>query len=165
MAIDFVQEVDDLESYAKTFVLCPRQWETFAPPVDLKWHHLRFSSANRAQVPACPGVYAFVVRRRTSSFPRHGYVMYIGMTKRDGAGNLKTRYANYLSERKTVKRPKVHYLLNKWRDHLFFYYAEITDNTCDIAQVEQGLCDAIIPPCNINDFSAKVRRLVRAFMR
>lgn len=164
MALDFVQQVDTLESFAKTFVFCPRQWDQFAPPAPLKWRCLKFSRVNLNKVPPQSGVYAFVLRKRSSFFPPHGYIMYVGMTGSDGGGTLRNRFSAYLSERKVLKRPKIHYMLNKWPGHIYFYYAEI-DQQHDIPAIEQQLCDAIIPPCNINDFSAEIRRVVRAFMR
>ncbi|MFC1461718.1 hypothetical protein ACFLQR_04290 [Verrucomicrobiota bacterium] len=89
--------------------------------------------------------------------------MYVGMTGSDGGGTLRIRYSGYLSEKNVLRRPKIHYMLNKWPNDLYFYYAEI-GRRHDIPTVEQKLCDAIIPPCNINDFSAEIRRAVRAFM-
>ena len=121
---------------------------------------MKFSLSNRSRVPRRAGIYAFVVRKPASGFPRHGYIMYVGMTKGDGGGNLRTRYANYLSETRVLKRPKIHYMLNKWAGCLYFYYALASDAIRDIPTLEQALCDAIIPPCNINDFSAKIRKTV-----
>ena len=164
MAYDFVQQVDTLESFAKTFVFCPRQWEQFDPPTQLSWRSLKFTRTNRDRVPSESGIYAFVLRKYSRAFPQHGYIMYVGITGSDGGGTLKKRYSAYLSEKKNLKRPKIHYLLNKWPDDLYFYYAEL-DPVYDIKAVEQQLCDAIIPPCNINDFSAEIRRVVRAFMK
>ena len=163
MALDFVQEVDTLKSFAETFVLCPWQWDTFSPPTELRWRCLKFCPSNRSRVPSHSGIYAFVVRKQPSAFPPHGYIMYVGMAGRDGGGSLQARYSNYFSEKRTLKRPKVHYMLNKWAGHLYFYYAPIKKTACDIHKLEQHLCDAIIPPCNINDFSARIRSLVGAF--
>lgn len=163
MPLDFVQETDDLKSYAIRFVLSPRQWATFQCPISLTWHRVKFDRQNAAAIPRATGIYAFIVEYMGSQFPPHGYVMYIGITKRDGGGNLRKRYRQYLAERRVLKRAKVHYMLNKWSQHLYFHYSEVNDSQCDIRELERRLCDALVPPCNKNDFSARIRQQVQAF--
>ena len=163
MPLDFVQETDDLKSFAVRFVLSPRQWGTFACSIALAWQRVKFDRLNVTAVPKATGIYAFAVENPGLQLPPHGYVMYIGITRNDGGGSLRKRYKQYLNERRVLKRPKIHYLLNKWSQQLYFYYAVVTDPTFNIRGLEQQLCDAMIPPCNINDFSAMIRRQVRAF--
>lgn len=163
MPLDFVQETDDLKSFAIRFVLSPKQWATFQCPTPLTWHRVKFERLNATAVPKATGIYAFAVEYPGFQLPPHGYVMYIGITKRDGGGNLRKRYRQYLHEKRVLKRAKVYYMLNKWSQHLYFHYAVVTDPTLDIRGLEQQLCDAMIPPCNKNDFSAMIRRQVQAF--
>jgi hypothetical protein len=163
MALDFVQETDDLKSFAVRFVLSPRQWGTFACSIALGWQRVKFDRLNSENVPNATGIYAFAVEYPDSQLPPHGYVMYIGITKSDGGGNLRKRYRQYLDEKRVLKRAKVHYMLNKWFQHLYFHYAEVTDPQCDIRDLEQRLCDALVPPYNKNDFSAMIRKQVQAF--
>ena len=163
MPLDFVQETDDLKSFAVRFVLSPRQWETFQCPTSLTWHRVKFDRPNATVVPTATGIYAFIVEYPGFQLPPHGYIMYIGITKRDGGGNLRKRYRQYLDEKRVLKRAKVHYMLNKWSQHLYFHYAEVTDPQCDIRDLEQRLCDAMVPPYNKNDFSAMIRKQVQAF--
>jgi hypothetical protein len=163
MPLDFVQETDALKSFALRFVLSSRHWEAFSCPTSLSWQNMKFDRTNAKAVPAVTGIYAFIVENRDPQLPPHGYVMYIGITKTDGGGNLRKRYGNYINEKRILKRPKIHYMLNKWEKNLYFYYAEVSDPKCDIGDLEQRLCDAMIPPYNQNDFSAKIRKQVRAF--
>ncbi len=164
MPLDFVQETDELKSFAMRFVLSPRQWATFSTPVNLSWHRVKFETTNVNNVPESKGIYAFVVEYPDSQFPPHGYVMYVGITKCDGGGSLRKRYRQYLSEKRFLKRARINYMLNKWSQQLFFHYAEVADARCNVLDLEQRLCDAMIPPCNKNDFSAKIRKQVQAFM-
>jgi len=163
MPLDFVKETDDLKSFSRRFVLSPQQWAAFNCPLILAWQRVKFEPPNWTHVPEATGIYAFVVECPGSQFPPHGYVMYIGITKRDGGGNLRKRYKQYFTEKRVLKRPKVHYMLNKWPQHLYFHYSEVPDRQWDIRDLEQRLCDALIPPFNQNDFSAKIRKRVRAF--
>jgi len=163
MPLDFVQETDDLKSFAMRFVLSPQQWATFNSPIGLTWQRVKFDRLNSENVPNTTGIYAFAVEYPDSQLPPHGYVMYIGITKSDGGGNLRKRYQQYLNEKRVLKRPKIHYMLNKWSQQLYFHYAVVTDPVCDVRGLEQQLCDAMIPPCNKNDFSARIRRQVQAF--
>lgn len=164
MPLDFVQETDDLKSYSIRFVLSPQQWRIFDSPVVLTWDRVKFEPENAGDIPLSKGIYAFVLEYPNSQFPPHGYVMYIGIIKRDGGGNLRKRYKQYFNERRVLKRPKVHYMLNKWSQQLYFHFAEVMDSACDIRDLEQRLCDAMIPPCNKNDFSARIRAQVQAFI-
>ena len=163
MPLDFVKETDELQSFALRFVLSPTQWAEFNCPAILAWHRVKFEPPNSSHVPETTGIYAFVVEHPDSQFPPHGYVMYIGITRSDGGGTLRKRFSNYIGEKRGLKRPKLHYMLNKWSSQLYFHYAEMADTECDILDLERRFCDALLPPFNQNDFSAKIRKQVRAF--
>ncbi|APZ97619.1 hypothetical protein BWQ93_03295 [Sphingopyxis sp. QXT-31] len=97
-------------------------------------------------------------------FPPHGYIMYIGITGEEALHRtLNDRFYEYLKEQRRNKRPKVHYMLAKYSDDLFFNYVPIADDTFDLGQLEADLNDAIIPPVVEKDFSAEVRAVVKAF--
>ncbi|MFT0621922.1 hypothetical protein ACMHYQ_04575, partial [Ectopseudomonas guguanensis] len=59
-------------------------------------------------------------------------------------------------------RPNVHYTLNKYKDNIYFYYATVDRDTYPLKDIETSLNDALIPPCNINDYSAEMRPKVKA---
>ena len=163
MPLDFIQETDELKTFAIRFVLSPHQWAAFDCPTGLAWRRVKFDRLNPDDVPPVRGIYAFVVEHPDSQFPPHGYVMYIGITRSDGGGTLRKRFSNYIGEKRGLKRPKLHYMLNKWSSQLYFHYAEMADTGCDILDLERRFCDALLPPFNQNDFSAKIRKQVRAF--
>jgi hypothetical protein len=50
-------------------------------------------------------------------------------------------------------------MLNKWPDHLWFYYAEVA-NTALIDDLEDALLAAYLPPFN-QSFPAEVRELLK----
>jgi hypothetical protein len=89
--------------------------------------------------------------------------MYIGITGAKGNGRtLRNRYGDYLREQKKHKRPKIHYMLNKYPDDIEFAYAAIPDPAFDLEALELDLNDAIIPPIVVKDFTAEIRQLVKA---
>jgi hypothetical protein len=89
--------------------------------------------------------------------------MYIGITGANGNGRtLKDRYADYLREQKKCKRPKVHYMLQKYSDDICFAYSAILDPAVNLESLELDLNDAIIPPVVVKDFTAEIRGIVKA---
>lgn len=162
MAHDFVQKVDALKADIRPFLLSPARWRTSRVATPLTWTFLPFTEANRALVPREPGVYAFVVRHVNDHFPDHGFIMYIGITGSNANGRtLRDRYGDYLREQKKNKRPKVHYMLDKYSDDIHFAYC-VTDPSIDLKTLELDLNDAIIPPVVVKDFTAEIRQLVKA---
>lgn len=162
MAHDFVRKVDALKADLQSFLLSPVRWRTSRVTRPLKWTFLTFSSANRTAVPKAAGVYAFVVRHVNSHFPDHGFIMYIGITGANGNGRtLHDRYGDYLQEKKKDKRAKVHYMLNKYADDIYFAYSA-TRPAIDLIKLELDLNDAIIPPVVVKDFTAEIRQYVKA---
>lgn len=74
---------------------------------------------------------------------------------------LHDRYGDYLREKKENKRPRVHYMLNKYPDDIHFAYSPM-DSAVDLSQLELDLNDAILPPVVVQDFTAEIRQLVKA---
>ena len=60
------------------------------------------------------------------------------------------------------KRPKVSYMLAKFKEDLHFAFSPVTDPLVDLDVLETQLNDAIVPIANQNDFSADVRKQVKA---
>jgi hypothetical protein len=123
MVHDFVKQVDSLKADLRSFLVSPKRWRTSRVTVALAWTFVSFSRLNRAHVPKDAGAYAFIVRHVNDHFPAHGFIMYLGIT--GSAANERTlydRYSDYLREKKINKRPKVHYMLNKYANDLHFAY-------------------------------------------
>jgi hypothetical protein len=88
--------------------------------------------------------------------------MYVGIT--GAASSTRTlfdRFGDYLAEQKNNKRPRVHYMLTKYADDIYFAYCA-TAAGVDLQQLELDLNDAIIPPVVVKDFTAEIRELVGA---
>ena len=163
MAHDFVEKADALLADIRRFLVSPKRWRTSRVKTPINWTFLAFTEANRLLVPEEAGVYAFVVRHQNDHFPSHGFIMYIGITGAKGNGRtLRNRYGDYLREQKKHKRPKIHYMLNKYPNDLQFAYAAIADPAFDLEALELDLNDAIVPPVVVKDFTAEIRQLVKA---
>ena len=163
MTNDFAQNVDLLAQDMRWFMLSPVRWKQSRVTVPLSWVGVRFEATNRTQVPDASGIYCFIVRHENDHFPPHSYLMYIGIT---GAHNrtrtLRNRFSDYIREQTHNKRPRIHYMLTKYAHDLFFYFVAVDGNNIPLEQLEADLNDALVPPCVTNDFSAEVRRHVRA---
>lgn len=164
LSSDFVNHVDHLKSLQQTFVMNTKEWEALSPPVALNWEQLKFTSANLASVPEDSGVYAFVIKSENANLPIFSYLMYIGIAgyKENSPRTLRDRYKNYIKEEADLIRPKVHYMLSKYQGNVYFFYVPIDKTKCELQKLETMLNDALIPPCNENDFSGEMRKKVKA---
>lgn len=164
MTTDFARTVNVVKQYRQDFVLSPHQWRTFNTSLTLDWNKVKFTKKNLSQIPFERGIYAFVIECPERSFPPHGYIMYVGITGAQASRQtLRDRYGNYLTESRELKRAKIHYLLGNWARDLYFHYATVKDRRYSLNNLEHALCDALLPPFNINDFSARIRKVVKAF--
>lgn len=155
----FVDAVEKFKTGRRTFSLDPDRWDSSRVGIPLDWRELKFEPGNRNAVPEERGVYAFVVRRDNGHFPPHGYIMYIGITGHSAAQRtLRKRFGDYLREKVKNKRPRVHYMLNRYGNDLYFLYVTINE-AVDLAQLEIDLNDAIVPPVGRKDFSANIKAL------
>ena len=145
-----------LESHAITFYHAPELWRKCALPVQLNWQSpIKFSRNNRQRVPTDQiGVYAFMLEPDAVKAPKSAYLLYIGKTC-DKRG-FRARYLRYLNGRERLARPKIGEMLERWEEHIWFYYAPI-DDAALIFQVEKALIDACIPPCN-DQYGVLIRR-------
>lgn len=162
MVHDFVKQADTMAADVKRFFLSPARWSASKVSISVNWSPpIPFTKVNSSKIPAKSGVYAFIVRHVNNHFPDHGFIMYIGITGANNNGRtLKDRYSDYLREIIRKKRPKIHYMLNKYPDDLHFTFSEI-DPAVDLEALELDLNDAILPPVVIKDFSAEIRELVK----
>lgn len=164
MALDFIQEVNSLSVTRQHFFLNPQRWGKLDLAVALQWQRVEFVETNKQNIPASPGIYAFVVSNRDINIPANGYIMYIGIVgyKIGSPRNLRMRFMEYISEQRKLKRAHIHIMLNKWKGHIDFHYAELSPEEYDLQEIEKKLCGALIPPCNKNDFDAVIKPIVEA---
>lgn len=164
--IDFDSNLDQLKKFQQNVLLMPARWRNFTPAAPLAWDSVKFTSANREDVPKQRRIYAFVVQFQDHgvlpiALPPHGYVMYGGVTGEVASDRtLFDRYGDYLRDQRRPKRFSIWSMLNKWKDDIYFHFAPV-DAAFDLGAAETALNDAIIPPYVTQDFSAEVRQLVR----
>ena len=157
MAWDLVKLADRLKSDKEDFCLSIRQWKQFKSPVKLGWNSVPFCRSDATAVPKTRGVYAFIITLGTDSIPPNGYVTYVGETGNDSRETLQSRFVSYFSEMKDESR-KVHYILRKYRRYLHFYFSKVPNRRHNLKQIEMILCDTLVPPYNVKDFSLEMRR-------
>jgi len=159
---DFNTETEfqrNLSWYTQRFVIFPEQLMSLSLTISLDWKRLQFNAANKKKVSQKRGVYAFVIQHDDSNLPQHGYITYIGITGFDSSDrNLQKRYQEYLRDQERPKRPPIHNMLNKWKECLYFHFAEVEDETVDLKDMEKKLSGAVIPPYSTNDFEADIRQ-------
>lgn len=155
----FVAAVERMQAEKRSFFLSPDRWRSSRVKRSLSWTEVKFLEKNKNEIPEVAGIYCFVVKHVNNHFPPHGYVMYIGITGHKSTRGLRNRFSDYIREKNKNKRPKLHFMLNKFSDDLYFYYVELKDHKDELEQLEIDLNDAIIPPFGQNDFSAEIRQL------
>lgn len=162
MSYDFPSGVDELKKHEVSFHLSPGAWKSFKHAANLSWSSVKFVGAEKSKVPSVRGVYAFCISPDIAQFKEPKFLIYIGETGNSGNHNLHKRFSDYLSEQSKLKRPKLHYYLKKYEGHLHFFFAPIKDKRINLRKLESKLVDSFIPPANTNDFSATLRKSVRA---
>jgi hypothetical protein len=112
--------------------------------VNLNWKSCKFVRAAQEQVPDKHGVYCFSIKLG-KPFPEDIHLpLYIGKA---APGYLSERFKSYFSERENIQgRPKIVLMLNKYRNKLFFWWAELPRIHVDT--VEEHLIMCCKPPCN-----------------
>jgi hypothetical protein len=164
MALDIVEEIDDLRKYRKSFILSPKQWQILNIP-RLKWKSVKFLKQNRDRVPPVRGIYVFMIKHRTKLLPSHGYIAYVGLTGDRNERTLNARYGDYLRDQSRPKRVHVYELLNRWKNDVYFYFAEVPDRKVSLSALENNLLDSLIPPYNRKDFTGEFGRIVEEAFR
>lgn len=145
----------------RTFVW-PEAWREVTPKAPLNWKEVDFTEVSRTSIPSVKGVYAFKIFVHETVMPDHGMIVYFGQTGAGSAGTLRTRFGQYLRDKKkTSKRALIAQLFELWGDDLKFCFAPTPWSKTEILKMESQLNDAVIPWCSTNDFSAEVRAGVK----
>lgn len=152
--IDIIQVADRFKAFKQDFILDVTSWEGYPNSVNLNWNIVKFEKGNKDYIPDSPGIYAFFIKPGIANLPENAYLMYIGKAGDRSNNTLKKRFIQYTYE---TKRPKLYELFTKWKNYVYFCYAEITDPTSNLGDIEIELNDALNPPCNENDFSVDIR--------
>lgn len=161
MDYDFIKQVDELKASKHEFCLNISSWESYPNNTTLVWHLVKFEKEKKGEIPLKSGIYAFFIKPGIACFQDHAYLIYIGITGEDSKNQLRNRFMQYIYGIKGKKRVKLNYILKKWKNYIYFYYAEIEDDETTLDELEIQLNDAFLPPCNIKNFSAEVRDKVK----
>ena len=148
----------------RTFIPHVASWKDYKPPTTLSWKRVKYDSTQ--QPLDCRGVYAFVLCPETflsSKAPPFGFILYVGETGDKGNATLRSRLLSYRNKRSQKSRARVYSMIDIWKDHLYFYFAEVSVGA-STKQCETTLLDALLPPCNEKDFSAKVSNARKAVL-
>jgi hypothetical protein len=164
---DFANRKDSDEQmqiryFQKSFILRPEYWRGYKNSTPLSWSSIRATVAFAKNVPDDKfGVYSFVVDSSTASHPGTKYLMYVGKAQDQ---SLRARFSQYLREAKDPKgRPLIVDMFTKWRDDLWFYFAEVSGPHI-IHQLELDLLGAFVPPQN-DVLPVEIRRAVKVAWR
>ena len=153
----FSEAVRELKGYGLQYYLSPKQVENFEAPCALGWKTVRMDRKKRLKIPSRKGVYAFSVRFSKGGIPPHRYTFYIGQAGHGTNGTLRKRFGAYFHE----KRPKLRYYFDTYEGYVDFSYSTVSSGT-DLKELEEALCDAVIPPAVQQDFSAQMRPVIKA---
>ena len=172
--IDINKELDDLwnradqqtkieailSSFAHQFVLCPPFFKSATDLPSLKWKSMSFGSPH-TKLPEQQGVYAFAVQIGLPNLPINSYILYVGKAgDTDSHNTLRSRYRDYMRELNHMTRKRIHRMLNNWKGHLTYHYAEVP-NGKSTEDVEKCLTTIFVPPYCRGDFTAQVGSLLR----
>jgi hypothetical protein len=154
---DLLDRTDSYKAGEHGFFLDVGSWRKFTSSAALTWQRVKFWPSAKASIPTERGIYVFTIEVEGLSLPPHGYILYIGITGNTSAANLRTRYGQYL--RNLIKedgRPRVFYMLKRWRDDLVFNFVPVADTAVDLAEIEKSFINAVRPPVNEADFDADI---------
>lgn len=164
MAVDILDtsKVEEAKSMFARFFLWPDMWKTFDVDLTLhKWHEYQFEKSIIKKIPDRKGVYSFVIKPNIAKHPSCSYLMYVGQTTDQ---TLRVRFGQYIEEQehKRKSRPKVEYLLRKYKDYLFFVCLPLK-KTLSPKDIEAKLIKAFLPPVNDEDtFPSEIKRIIKA---
>jgi hypothetical protein len=133
--------------HLRKFLLYPKFWTDEENRIneELDWNQIKFTPENVKEVPDSKGLYCFIVKPEIQNFFGTSYLFYIGETKR----TLKIRYREYLRDQRGEGKPrnKIFEMLNFYRDYIYFYYSEMTNNDL-IDENEEKLINTFVPAIN-----------------
>ena len=156
-----------LQPFRYKVMLSPDLWNSYTEEVPLKWERVRFDKSEKAKVPSDRnGVYSFVVESKVADHWANSYLFYVGQVNRK-AGKLRARFLEYFVERdrdgaSAYKREKVKRILEIYREHLWFCFAPVDDES-KIEEVETRLINAFVPWANTEGYTATLRASMSAF--
>ena len=166
MGSDFVTSVDnivdELKSDMESFFFCKKRLREYEPIGFLSWDRVKFVKSSAQDIPSERGIYAFMIEFVKDGLPPNGYIMYVGETGDTSRRTLHDRFLSYFSEIKTKTRP-IHKILRKYRQYAYFHFSKVSDKRRSLKKLERKLCDALVPPCNVRDFSVDLKTAKRAF--
>jgi hypothetical protein len=143
----------EIKEHIRKFLLFPAFWEDPSKVIshNLHWKKIKFQDNNELSVPTKKGVYCFVVvpPLENKLFITR-YLLYIGKAS---STTLRSRYKNYINEMNNIgigeqkPRIKVQEMLNDYYNHIFFFYAELSNNA-EIIETEEKLLNTFMPYVN-----------------
>ena len=175
------KEIDIIEcSVAKSkvsFMLNTVLWDSFDTTIksilhsNSNWQEVKFLDENGAlssRINTVPndagGIYLFMAKPDIVH-NSHGYLMYVGRSRKSASRNLRKRLREYYTEKRNIsKRPKIYRMLNGWGEYLYIRYLPLYN--CDnstIEKIEAELISKIIPPFNDEIPNKTIRNAVEAF--
>ena len=156
---------DDFSRHKRSFVLSPTQWKHFKMSTQLQWKQQPLKDSSISLIPESRGVYAHTISADVANLPPTNYVTYVGLVgdkKKVGVAgdkrHLRQRFKEYLKEREKLRRALVWDMLKLYDGFVTFHYAEVSDKTVSLLGIENALLDALLPPCNIEDFSINIKK-------
>ncbi|MCA1994997.1 MAG: hypothetical protein LDL41_23545 [Coleofasciculus sp. S288] len=135
------------KDYELTIKWLPQYIEGFSQAmknIELDWRKCNFIRDAQDAIPESYGVYCFSTKLGKPFADDLHIPLYIGKAAQQ---YLSERFKDYLGEAKSIKgRKKVVFMLNKYRNRLVFWWAELPRIHVDA--VEEHLLMCCQPPCN-----------------
>ncbi|MEA9589194.1 hypothetical protein VC279_19925 [Xanthomonas sp. WHRI 10064A] len=154
---DLVEATKRFKAEVESVFMDFDSWKTFKTNYGLTWKRVKFEKGNVNNVPDVRGIYIFTLQVDENELPIHGYIWYMGIAGHRSAHTLRKRYGNYIYDQRSPawKRPKVRYMLQKWKEDLYFNFVEL-DTGVNLKTIESAFLNAIIPPANLADINATI---------
>jgi hypothetical protein len=147
---DILDEEDQKRNHTHDLVLWPLKWSGYQFSGIRNWQTCRMLLSEKSNIPNQPGIYTLLIQPGIAYHPASSYLMYVGQSN-----SLRRRFSEYFQEKKReTGRPKILRLLNKYPDHIWFCFAQLSESELDAA--EDALIAAYMPPCN-DQIPARVR--------
>ena len=158
MAYDLVKITKKYKGDLHEFYLSMKSWKKFKTKVKLQWQRTEFRPENQGNIPNVRGVYVFSLEQHALKVPPHGYILYVGITgDGESESTLYKRYGQYLRHQANkTGRPGIEYMLTNWAGYLTFYFCPVENRRISLARIERSFINAIIPPINKRDMTARI---------
>ncbi|RWP51058.1 hypothetical protein [Mesorhizobium sp.] len=155
--VDLVSQTKWFKGELQHFFLDLRRWRKFRTRYKLDWQRERFAEASGPKIPDERGIYVFTAELSPGKLPPHGYILYMGITGDISNATLKSRYAQYIRQHKTMNgRPAITYMLANWEEDLFFNFVPLPNKSIDLSHLEKAFLSAVVPPMNKRDIEATI---------